>query len=309
MKIARRPLAEVPDDALARLADGAFFTSRGFAELWRARGGRPVAWTLELDGATAALLPGVEYGAGPLARFLSMPDGCYGGVLVDPALASERAALAAALLAAVERRRYALAWVFDFHGTLAPGGRPGDQRLETTIVDIHDPGGAPPDPKLRAQVRKAEREGIAVERFDWTRHGEAFLALATLTARRHGAAPRYGRAFYAALAALAARDERIVWRWCARDGRPACAHIYFVERGMLQAWQTYFDPAFSFLKPNPFIRTETCHALARRGVRWLNLGATPSYAAGLAAYKRRWGGTCVTYRAWRGGTLARWGAL
>jgi Acetyltransferase (GNAT) domain len=305
MKTVRRPLAEIPEDVLARLSEGAFFTSRGFAELWGARGGRPVAWTLEDDGAIAALLPGVEYGFGPFASFLSMPDGCYGGVLVDPALAAERPRFASALLAAVRQRGYARAWVFDFHRTLPATESAATSELETAVIDISDPRWAPPDAKLRSQARKAAREGIRVERFDWDRHGEAFLALVETTARRHHAVPRYGRAFYAALAQLARRDERVVWRWCAHDGRPACAHIYFVERGMLQAWQTYFDTAFSFLKPNPFIRIDTCRAQAARGVTRLNLGCTPSYASSLAYYKHRWGGERVTYPAWRTGALAR----
>ncbi len=305
MRIARQPLERIPPELLERWSGGAFFTSPGFADLWRTRGGRPVAWTLEADGALAAVLPGVERGAGPLARFASMPDGCYGGVLVDPARGAEARRFAAALVERLARRRYVRATVFDFHRRLdaIPGFR--REEHETTLIDITDPNWEPPDAKLRSQARKAEREGIVVESFDWDRHHEAFLALAEGTARRHHAAPRYGRAFYAALAALARRDRRVVWRWCALDGRGACAHIYFVERGMLQAWQTYFDPAFSWLKPNPYIRVDTCRAQARLGVTHLNLGATPPYAVGLAYYKRRWGGVAVRYPVHSGGLLAR----
>lgn len=303
MRIARRPLDEVPAETLEHWSGGAFFLSPGFADLWRVRGGRPVAWTLEADGALAAVLPGVEYGRGPLTSFLSMPDGCYGGVVSDPAADGERPRFASALLAAVARRPYARAWVFDFHGSL-PASAPGRRSaLETTVIDIAEPGWAPPDRKLQSQVRKAVREGIAVERFEWARHGERFLGLARATAARHATTPRYPEDFYRRLAALAVRDPRVVWRWCERDGRPACAHIYFVERGALQAWQTYFDKAFSFLKPNPFIRVDTCRRMAASGVRTLNLGSTPAHAGGLAYYKRRWGGTPVRYHAIASGML------
>jgi hypothetical protein len=302
MRIARRALDELPAGTLERWSDGAFFVSPGFADLWRVVGGRPVAWTLEADGVLAAVLPGVEYGRGPLARFLSMPDGCYGGVVADPATDGERPRFAAALLEAVTRRRYARAWVFDYHRTLPERGPGRRSSLETSVVAIAADW-APSDRKLQSQVRKAAREGIVVERFQWARHGERFLALARATAARHATEPRYPPGFYGRLAALAERDPRVVWRWCERDGRAACAHVYFVERGVLQAWQTYFDKAFSFLKPNPFIRVDTCRRMATRGVHALNLGSTPAHATGLAYYKGRWGGTPVRYDAVASGVL------
>ena len=295
MKIARLPLAEVPGDAYARLAAGSLFASPGFLDLWRAKGGRPVVWTAELQGALAAALPGVEYGRGPFAQFASMPDGCYGGVLLDPAHESVRPSIARALFEALARRRYAKASVFDFRES-API-HPGFSVIwcETTLVDISAPQWMPPDLKLQSEIRKAEREGIEVERFEWERHHAGFLDLVAATARQHGAKPRYAAPFYRALADLAERDDRVAWRWCEHRGRPAGSHIYFVEGDTLQAWQKYFDRSLSFLKPNQFMQFATCRETARRGITRLNLGATPLGAEGLAYYKARWGGRRVAY--------------
>ena len=299
MKAALVPIADLRGEDHARLAGDSFFASRGFLELWRARGGRPVAWVVEADGAVAAMLPGVEYGRAPWRRFASMPDGCYGGLFVDPALEAERPALASAVLAAVARRGDARSDIFDYYATLPSHEGFTVARGEARLVPIGDPGWVPSDRKLQSQIRKARREGIEVEPFDWDRHHRGFLALAARSYARHGLAPRYPARFYRALAALAARDPRVQWRWCERDGRPASSHIYFVERGALQAWQSYFDRAFSYLKPNVYIRFTLCRELAGRGVAWLNLGATPAGAAGLAYYKGRWGGQRVGFDRYR----------
>jgi len=296
--VERRILADVPVSDWDRLAGDGFLASRGFLDLWRTMGGRPVTWVVEDAGHAAAMLPGVEYGFGPWRRFAALPDGCYGGVRVDPALACEERRFARALLDAIVRHGYAKACVFDFHRRLTPG-RGYEEHVEATRwIDIGDPEWRPADPKLRSQIRKAMREGIVIEPFDWDRHAAGFMALVTANARRRGQRPRHPAAFYRALAHLAAGDRRIRWYHCERDGRPVASHIYFATDNTLQAWQSYFDRAFSFLKPNPYIREAACREAVRAGVRWLNLGATPVGATGLAYYKSRWGGSELRYSSW-----------
>lgn len=298
MKVVRRPLAAIPPADSARLAGGSFFASPGFLALWAARGGRAIAWTLESHGELAALVPGVEFGRGPFTRFVSGPDGCYGGAFVAPALARHRTALAAVLLRAIARHGYAKAWVFDFERALAPPTGFERTACATTLVDIGAPDWEPRDAGLRGQLRRAARLGLAIEPFRWSAHADGLAQLLRCTARVHGARARYPLAFYRGLAGLAARDPRVLWLWCERDGRPVSSHIYFVERGMLQAWQTCMDRRWSTLKPHPSMRLHACRLAAARGIHTLNLGATPAGALGLAAYKARWGGTPVTYPAW-----------
>ncbi len=303
-RVRRSPLDRIAEADWARLARGSFFASRGFLELWRAKRGRPVAWTLEDAGRLVAAVPGVEYGSGPFARFASLPDGCYGGVRVDEAAAPERARFAAELMGAIAARGYAKSCVFDFDGAAGPRAGFVAEREQTRLADISAPDWAPPDAKLRSQIRKAEREGIAVERFDWDRHHRGFLALVEGSARHHGQRPRYPASLYRSLARLAETDDRIQWRYCEHDGRPAASHIYFVERDALLAWQSHFDRAFSFLKPNQYVRFTLCREMAARGVHWLNLGSSPAHASGLAYYKARWGGAPVRYVNW-----TRWEGL
>ncbi len=305
----RRPLDQIAPAEWDRLAGRSFFGSRAFVALWRHTGGTPVGWTVTSGARLAALLPGVEYGMPPVLRFASLPDGCYGGLLVDPELAGDRVRLAADVLGAVLRHGYTKACVFDFHRTLpAPIGF-AEERETARVILLDGIDGRPRDAKLRSQVRRAEREGIRVGRLDWERHHAGFLQLVALSARHHGVNPRHGYAFYEALARLATFDPRVRWYWCERDGCPVSSHVYFVEGDSLFAWQTQFDRRWSGLKPNPCIRQIACAEAARDGIRRLNLGSTPAGANGLASYKARWGGDEVAYPswyAWQGvGALAR----
>ncbi len=298
MKITRLSSSELPRDVVDRLLGGYFFASPGFAALWRAKGGRAVAWLAEDAGRAVALVPGVEARGGPVSRFMSMPDGCYGGIFCDAEAAGERPRIARALLEALVARGYAWTHLYDFYGSVPAAPRFTVLPRATTVVEIPDAAWQPPDSKLRSQIRKAEKEGIRVERFDWDSHHAAFLRLVRLAERHHGRPLRYPPAFFEALARLAAADDRVHWLWCARDGQAAASHIYFVEHGALQAWQTYFDRAFSFLKPNQYIRFALCRRFAGQGIRRLNLGCTPAGATGLARYKARWGGRPFLYNAY-----------
>jgi len=298
VRVARIEPCQLAPGVWERLASGSFFASRGFLELWRTRGGRPVAWLAELDGAPAAMVPGVEYGFGPLARFVSVPDGCYGGVFADPAIEAERPAVSRALFDAIARQRHAKSWMFDYYATGAAHPAFASARVETMLADISDSAWTPADRKLQSQIRKARREGIQIQRFDWSSHHQGFLALVKGTARHHRVRPRYSAGVYRALAALAERDARVRWVYCEHDGRPASSHIYFVERDSILAWQSHFDRSFSFLKPNQYIRFTQCREAAQQGVRWLNLGSTPAGAAGIAYYKARWGGLRMRFATW-----------
>lgn len=298
MRVRRVRLERLPRGPYDLAAAHSFFASRGFLELWREKRGRPVVWVAGPERAPAGFLPGVEFRRGPLSRFVSMPDGCYGGFLPAPRAPAPCDAAARALFDAVARRGYGRCDVFDFRGTVP---HPSGYRLErwsTRVVELGGPGWSPPDAKLRSQIRKAARLGVRIERFDWGRHGERFLALAERCAAHHRVAPRYPERFWRALAVLARRDTRVRWGWCEHRGRAACSQVYFVEGDAIQAWQSFMDRGLSFLKANQAMRLAMVREAARDGLRRLNLGATPASAPGLAYYKARWGGAAVPCPAW-----------
>ncbi len=296
MNVWKMDLADFPVTELSQFCGPSFFASAAFANLWTTKGGRPVVWCLMESNTTLAILPGVEFGHSFLKRFMSMPDGCYGGVFFHPHHQAQRTEHAAALLKAVLGDRYLRTFIFDFDGDLEPTPEFEVMNLATTLVDISNPDWLPPDKKLLSQIRKAEREGIEVGPMQWARHGDRFMELMALTEKRHHRRPAYPRAFFTRLAKVAEQEPRLHWVWCEFQGQAVCSHIYIIERNMLQGWQIYFDKEFSFLKPNQYIRFTTCREMATKGIGWLNLGGTPENAPGLCYYKKRWGGETFPYR-------------
>jgi hypothetical protein len=290
MEVARLTASEVEPDLLTRLSVESFFCSLGFIRLWETVGGRPVYWLAVDAGETVALLPGVEFGRWPWRRFQSMPDGVYTRALPDSPDHRARREVAGAILGAIADFGYARVYVTDFHRQLKPPAAYSPLFCSTTVLDITDEGWQPPDRKLQSELRKAEREGVTVERFNMDRHMAGFLALMRGTERRHGRSPRYPAEFFAALAALADVDDRVMWCYYEHEGAPVVSHINFVEHDLALHWQVYYDKAFSSLKANQFMLRRLIDELQARSVRRLSLGASPPEAHGLAEYKAKWGG-------------------
>jgi hypothetical protein len=293
--IQRLPAAALPDDLGAQLENFSLFASPSFAGLWRTMGGLPVCWLLREEGKIAAALTGVEFRPHPLTRFQAMVDGLYGRLWLAPDSGLERPAALSLMMNALPLAGYARTFITDFHREYPEQNNYPARPCETTLVDISNPAWEPPDPTLRSEIRKAEREGITSVPFEADKHTEPFLKLMRQTEHRHGRSPKYTPNFFRELARLAQSDRRIRWRYCEIDGRPAASHVFLVDGTSALHWQVYFDKSFSFAKPNQFILFTMARELVADGVTILNLGASPPGADGLTAYKEKWGGTTYRY--------------
>jgi hypothetical protein len=296
MQVTRcQELSAAQTETVRSLTSLSFYCSEGFGRLWEAAGGTLVHWFVERDGKILAVLPGVEFGIRPVRRFQAMPDGCYGRLFVagsaDATIAEIRERLAQALKAA----GYVKLFIYDYYDTLGPVGGFDVSTCSTTLVEIPSPDWQPPHESSRRAVRKADREGTSVRRYDHERDFARFLVLMEATEKRHHRAPRYSPGFFRRLASLARVDDRVLWIWCEHEGEPVASHIYFVESDTLIYWQGYFDKRFSYLRPNQHILVTTVREMAAAGIRRLNLGASPEDATGLLQYKERWGGKPFVY--------------
>ncbi|MEA3296653.1 MAG: GNAT family N-acetyltransferase [candidate division Zixibacteria bacterium] len=296
MKVVRCPVSTLDFNDIIDMTPDTFFASPGFANLWRTVGGEPVYWVVQADDdEIIAFLPGIEFGMKWFRRFQSMPDGCYGGLFLSPDKRKERNIIAEQIMSTLANAGYIKVFLTDFYKCLDQHSSFQYDEYKTTLVKITRPAWEPPDKKLRQQIRKAAREGIEVQRFDPDRNFESFLKLMEQTEKRHNRKQKYPMRFFRGLAELAATDDRVHWVWCESNGQPAASHIFIIERDMLISWQTYFDKAFSWLKPNQYILYKTAVDLTKRGIKYLNLGASPPDAVDLQAYKGRWGGEIRTY--------------
>jgi hypothetical protein len=250
---------------------------------------------VEQGNRIVAVLPGVEFGTRPLKRFYAMPEGCYGRLFFTDSLFADKETVATSVMDTLGKAGYMKTFVYDFYDCFPTHKSFKVEKRHTTLVDVSSPDWLPSNKQLLQQICSAQREGIQIEEFSIDKHFSKFLALMEATERRHGRRPKYPPAFFKKLARLARDDCGVLWIWCEHEGQAAASHIYFVENDMVLYWQPYFDKAFSFLKPNQYMLFSTAQRLVLKGVKYLNLGASPHDASGLIRYKKKWGGKPYRY--------------
>jgi len=299
MRTIRRTLTELSPTIIDRLNAASFFSSIGFAQLWRNQGGREIFWVTEEEGNVLAVLPGVEFGIVPFRRFQSMPDGCYAELVMLSEDADDRHRAVRSTWQAIMKAGYFRVHLTDYWGDFNGIENADVTEGKTLLVAIPDSSWEPPDKKIRSEIRKAEREGIIPESLDVCEHFDGFISLMRETEKRHNRKPRYNEKFFLALADLATIDDRLQWVIVRHEGKPAASHINFLVRDTLLNWQVYFDKSFSFLKPNQYMLYAAAIGTVSEGVRYLNLGASPADAEDLITYKRKWGGEERRYSFYR----------
>jgi hypothetical protein len=302
-RLSWRDLAPALVDELTRWS---LYTSPAFVRLFETLKGRGVYFVVEENGRTIAALPAVEFGAGAFRRMQALPDGLFAPIWIAESGRDQVLQLHTALLDHLADRKYLKAYVTDFSSALEAADWQAID-VDTTVIDLFGTGTEtiwlPPDKTLRAEIIKAERDGVRVIPVGGADYLTGFLQLMSRTEQRHGRSPKYPAAFWRALAELATTDRRIRWYGVMSNNDLAAAHMYLVDGDMAFNWQIYFDKRDSPLKPNQAITSYAANQFRREGIRRLNLGATPPRAAGVESYKQKWGGTTYRYRVWRRSSL------
>lgn len=293
MKIERLMAAELPSESAAILQSRTVLGSLPFLSLWETVGGQVVVWVMRDEGEIVAMLPGVEFRRAPFTRFQAAPDGVYLRI-IRPEQTRTRLDSQEQLLEGVLAHGYAKVFLTDYFRELGEMVRMSVEMRSSRVIELRE-GWEPPDGTVRSEIRKAEREGVRVERFDTGKHMEGFLALMQATETRHGREAKYPDNFFRALAEVAAKDERVLWTYVSHEGAPVASHIYLIENETALNWQIYFDKRFSSLKANQLMTFSAARELHAAGVRYLGLGGTPPDAEGVETYKEKWGGQSVAY--------------
>ena len=295
MNVKRSEFSDAPIELIDQLAGNYFFSSTVFAKLWESMGGKPVYWMAVESGRILAVLSGVEFGRGSLRRFQSMPNGCYGRILFNVGEEIRQSEIATAMVSRIIAEKYVKAFITDFHKTILNSSGFEIEEYTVFMVDISSVDWEPPDQKLRQQIHKAEREKLVLEKFSAPRHLDQFMRLVHLHEKRRQTKIVYTRQFFESLAVLAADDSRINWVWCEQKGQAVASHIFFIEGSSLMHWQMYYDEALSHLQATKLIPYLISKEAAKKGIKYLNLGLSPSGAEGAEFYKRKWGGTPCNY--------------
>jgi len=295
MNVNRLEFADAPIELIDRLAGNCFFSSTSFAKLWSSLGGIPVYWMADENGKILVILPGIEFGKGIFRRFQSMPNGCYARLLYGEAEHDHLSKCSKQLVDSLNQERYAKVYINDFYNSLDNSCNYGVEPCATYLVDISSPDWEPPDSKLRQQIHKAQREGLRIEPFDSSRHMGDFMKLVRLHEKRRNVRSPYVQGFFEALAELSCKDDRIHWLWCAFDNKPVASSIFFREGHSIIHWQMYYDEAMSHHQATKLIPYQVAKEAQKKGIKKLNLGASPPDAEGAEFYKAKWGGEKYAY--------------
>lgn len=297
MQVITGPFSSIPEKFGQQLSDNSLLNSPRFISLWEAMGGRPLYWTvLDSDSRVILTVGSVEFRK-PLRRSLQMlADGLYFRPIFQEFPDEVISQAKEVLWNTIRSKGYGRVHLVDFDNSLNSLDASDLIEGETLIVKIETPDWLPPDKKLLSERRKAERENIAVVKFDCDKHFDRFMELMSHTEARHDRRPKYNEQFFKSLARLSETDWRVDWTYVEVDRQPAASHINLIEGDMLINWQVYYDKQFSWLKPNQYLLIDAVRRGWDRGVRRVNFGATPKTAEGVRAYKEKWGGQPHHYR-------------
>lgn len=296
MNVTFAPVEGIPAGLASSLAAFSPYTSPDFLAIVGRELGRAGYYIASIDKGPIGAMPVVVRGRGFLTRLQALVDGLPAPVWIAPEFQSQRKEISVELIAAIGEHRYLRSNVTDFSNEIsAPSGVTHEQ--VTTLVELCATNAEyPPDKTLRSEIAKTTRDGVTVAPLNRIRHQSHFIDLMIHTESRHGRTPKYSGRFWSEFAELCERDSRFAI-WCVEvhDGL-ASAHVFIVDRDVALNWQIYFDKKFSLLKPNQAITAFAIGRFRNAGVKFLNLGATPTDAAGVTAYKEKWGGSEYRYR-------------
>lgn len=301
MNVRCTPISATPESVLSALREYSPFTSPEFVALLGSEYGWGGFVTVLNGEKIMAALPAVIRGKRPLARFQALLDGLPAPIWIADDFVGQSESIRQQILKFIRKSGYLKAHLTDFENALNQSTFQSEQ-CKTTVLDLtYISGDFPPDKTLRAEIAKATREGVIVAALDRQTQMPSFLALVNSTESRHGRKPKHSESFWKKFAELCEQDSRFSILCVSADKHLAAAHVYICDRDTALNWQIYFDKSFSSLKPNQAITAHAISIFRAKGIRSLNLGATPPEATGVSEYKRKWGGREYVYRifTWR----------
>lgn len=293
------------------------FHSRAWCEAYCSYAPRysPRALRLELDGRALFLPVFVRRGLlrrGPFMRAVSARPGVYGGpIALDGPLgprgwSSFAAALSASPLGAWE----CFGNVLDPQAPLA--NEVTCEQRRTHLVDLAslpDDVLASYDSNCRRNVRKAEREGIAVQRESGPAARSEYFAMYVASQERWGedAAHGYRERLFELLERVAGAE---LWTARTREGELAAGGWFLASRAHVVFWHGAMHERFSPLRPANALHHALIVESRRRGARYYDFNPSEKIE-GVQQFKRSFGAREATFPTfqWRSdaaATLERW---
>jgi hypothetical protein len=141
----------------------------------------------------------------------------------------------------------------------------------------------------RRNIKKAQREGLAISVGTSLDSLEAFCHLNLITRKRHGLPPQPRAFFRNVHEHIIAREHGLVVS-ASHQGRVVAASVFFHFGKKAIYKYGASDLAYQHLRPNNLVMWEAMDWYNARGFETLSLGRTEMDNPGLLQFKRTWGG-------------------
>lgn len=241
------------------------------------------------DGRIAGLLPLCEV-ALPLGRprWVSLPFCDLGGPLADtPDIAAQLASHAARVLASGEARK------MELRCSLPQAAGNEDElagkkvRMLLSLPDSAEQLFAAYPPKLRSQIRKAEKNGLTAAISTDSRDVDKFYTVYSKNMRRLGSPPHSRSLFEAVLNSYAASGEAFIALVYKGDDVVGAGLVLRCGDKAVIPWASTLAE-FNHLAPNMLLYWQVQAHLCAAGVAQFDFGRS-TYAEGTYKFKKQWG--------------------
>lgn len=160
---------------------------------------------------------------------------------------------------------------------------------ETAITDLQQWSLRDVSQKAR-RIRKAEREGLSIERVTDATLGRLIFGIYENTVKSHGGSARYTESYFARLAEHSAADRLVEIRR-AIMGADTAGFLVTGRHGDT----TYYlhggtNPGYRKLSPSDLLMADAIRSARDSGCARFNFMASPPKQDSLVRYKEKWGG-------------------
>lgn len=302
---------DVPWEKWSVLTDDFFYVSSDFMSLWKCKGGQPILFVDEEQGAFRAGIGGIMFGNFTLRRYGSMPDGFYGGPFFPEEYETQQQRNFMSAFETFLKSKNVIRATVNKPKTEFDSSVFEVQSTVTHILELNGEDYIPPRREVKKHIRGSRERGGEVRIFDDEADLDRFYELAVLTKKRHRQKPAYPIDFFRQLLKISINNPKILWLKAMLEDKMIASQISFFDKESAFNWQFYYDKKYSFFKPGYLLLDYAINQTINNNIKRFSMGSTPEDLTSLVDYKERWGGigieqTNYSYYNWLGRMLYGW---
>ncbi len=292
------------DDFLKNSPQATIFHTLEWLRLWQLSFPRTrVFFIIQKKGTSITqALPVAEVKKYSFLSYYSLPQGCYGSVLVRTGVPDGCSELLHQFVTAT-RHYSGMIQLVDFHSTIDGSllSADGFEKLTATTHILP----LVPEPeqiwrnriasKVRNQIRQSERHGVIVRPVKTPEDIALCFEIETATVQRHKRKGLFRYQFFRNLYETMGTTDRLHWTIAERDDQPLAYAIYLAYNDTVLHWTGGSFTDRWELRPNNALMWEAIQWACKQNNRFFNFGGSPKTATGLVHFKEGFGGKEKAY--------------